>query len=717
MALIGKIRNNPLVVLLFIGGGIALFVLSDIMNSGSSGPIGPVEAMMARVGEIEIERNDFERTLAVTNSSADAYESRSNLWNYYLTESLIRNETEQLGLDVTEPELEELTYGPRYSPVIRQSYGNPQTGQVNAQLLNSVRTRIQENSIEEGIQAGELPPNFYDIWRYQNRQVSTQRLQEKLTALVSKAMYAPSWMAQEYADAMTASRRVAIIRVPFDELDNDAVEVSESDLQDYIDERRSTFDNLEETRQLTYVSFNVDATPGDSTAVRSVLEDLAAEWRNTPPRGDSLFALTASGSYTGAYVSEDQLPVSVAGTIMDDMEIGEVYGPFVEGSLMVLAKLIDRREYPESVSIRRIKRNATIPAQFAEANRLIDSLLTVLRADDGNFSELAQEFNRDSRTLATDGVLDDVTPGQLQPAVERTAFVTGEVGDWYKVRTQDGVQLLQIVSRSDETATRAKVAYVTEPMVPSKDSEDAIRQQAEEFLTGKRSLQELKDAAEAQGLTVETTAPLDIGTFQLPGIGGGQDVRDLICWSFTADQGDVSGFVYTFTDPNFFYENRYLVAGVENIVPEGVAPVEAVRESILPQVRNRLKGRQLAESLSGMDLSAVAAEYDVLVDTLNGVTFTQQSLAQGIGNEPKVIAAAITVPTNQVSQPIVGERGVYLVKPLSDAPTGSSGSIPTARQAINSSSRTRVSQQLITGLRSEVAIEDQRLSTECSNLR
>ncbi|WP_116107467.1 SurA N-terminal domain-containing protein [Lewinella sp. IMCC34191] len=717
MALIGKIRSNPLVVLLFIGGGIALFVLSDILNSGSSGPIGPVEAMMARVGEVEIERNDFERTLSVTNSSADAYENRSNLWNYYLTEGLVRNETQRLGLQVTDAELEELTYGPRYSPIIRQSYGDPQTGQVNAQLLQGVRTRIQENSINDGIQAGELPPNFVDIWRYQNRRVSTQRLQEKLTALVSKAMYAPEWMAQDYADAMTASRRVAIVRVPFDELDNDAVEVSDDDIQTYIDERRSTFDNLEETRQLTYVSFGVDATPEDSAAVRSTLEDLASEWRNTAPRGDSLFALTANGSYTGAYVNQDQLPVSVGGTIMENMEIGEVYGPFVEGSLMALVKLIDRREYPESVSLRTIKRNATIPTQFSEANRLIDSLLTVLREDDSNFTELADEFNRDGRSIATSGVQEDVAPGQLAPAVERVAFVTGEVGQWTKVRTQDGVQLVQVTNRSNETETRAKVAYVSEPMVPSKDSEDAIRQRAEEFLTGKGSLQELKDAAEAEGLTVETTQPLDIGTFQLPGIGGGQDVRDLICWAFTADEGDLSGFVYTFTDPNFFYENRYLVAGVENVIPEGIAPVQAVKESIMPEVRNQLKGRQLAESLAGLDLNAAASQYDVAVDTLNGITFTQQSLAQGIGSEPKVIAAASSVATGQVSQPIVGQRGVYLVKPLSDAPAGSSGSIPTARQAINTSSRSRVPQQLITALRTEVDVEDQRISTECSNLR
>ncbi|WP_116125104.1 SurA N-terminal domain-containing protein [Lewinella sp. IMCC34183] len=717
MALIGKIRNNPILVLLFIGGGILLFVLSDIMNSGNSGPIGPAEAMMARVGEVEIERNDFERTLSVAGTSNDAYQSRDNLWRYYLTESLVANETDRLGLEVSRPELEELTYGPRYSPVIRQTYGDPQTGQVNAQLLNSVRTRIQENSINDAIEAGELPPNFVDLWKYQNRRVSTQRLQEKLSALVTKAMYAPSWMAQDYADGMTGNRRVAIVRVPFDELDNDAVEVSDADLQNYIDANRSAFNNLEETRQLAYVSFPVDATDADSASVRNLMNDLASEWRNTPVRDDSLFALTANGSYTGTFLTEDQLAPSIADVVMNEVEVGEVYGPFTEGAIMALVKLIDRREMADSVTLRRIVRNATIPSQFTTANQLIDSLQTVLNAEPGKFGELATEFNRDPRSIATDGILTNITPGQLEPAVNRLAFITGEPGRFYKVRTASGVQLVEIVRRSASTTERVKVAYATEPMVPSKETEDAARARAEEFLTGKRSLQEVRDAAQSEGLTVGTTAPLGIGTFNIPALGSGQDVRDMICWAFGADVGDVSGFVYTFTDPNFFYENKYVVAAVDNVLPEGVAPVAAVRETILPTVRNQRKGEQLAETIQGMDLAAVASQYDVPVDTLNAVNFTQTSLGQGIGTEPKVIAAAMSTATNQVSRPIVGENGVYLVVPLSDLPTGSSGSLPMARQAINSTSRNRVPQQLLTGLRAQVDIEDQRVSTECSGVR
>ena len=715
MALIGNIRRNPVLVLLFIGGGIALFVLSDIMNSGNQGPIGPAEAMMARVGEVEIERNDFERTLSVAGQNADAFQSRDNLWNFYLQESVVRNETEALGLSVPKPELDELTYGPRYSPVIRQTYANPQTGQLDPTFLNQVKGQIESGDISE---LESRIPNFVDTWKFQNRQVTYQRLQEKLSALVSKGMYAPTWLAQEYANDQTANRRAAVVRIPFDELDNDAVEVTDADLEAYVEENRGSFDNPEETRQLAYISFPVEATDADSSAIRQILGDIRAEWQQTTsPADDSLFALTNNGNYAGNYVTEDQIVPSIATPMMNEVEVGGIYGPFVEGQVMALAKLVDRREVADSVTLRRIVRNVTLPVEATDANRLLDSLLTVLEAGQGDFGTLATEFNQDPRTRVTSGVLENATPGQLQPAVDRIAFVTGETGRWYKVTTASNIQLFEIVRRSSETTPRARVAYITEPMIPSNDTEEAARARAEEFLTGKATLAEIRSAAEAAGFTVETTTPLGVGTYNIDGLGDGQDVRDMICWAYGADPGDVSGFVYTFTDPNFYFEDKYAVVALENVLPKGKAPVASLRDGIENTVRDRLKGKKLAEAMAGMDLEAAASKYATVIDTLLSVNLTLASLPSGIGNEPRVVAAAATGATNTVSAPIVGNNGVYLIKPLSEAPAGSSGSLPAARIALNNMNRGRVSQQLLTGLRAELDVDDRRVSTECNNLR
>jgi len=131
MALIGKIRQNTVIVLLFIGGGIALFILSE-MTSGAGGALGPVMNRMGAVGEREIDRNDFERTASAAFSGGDAFQNRDQLWNFYVNEAVVKNEAEELGLAVTQEEMTELQYGANPSPVVRRNLTDPNTGQLAA---------------------------------------------------------------------------------------------------------------------------------------------------------------------------------------------------------------------------------------------------------------------------------------------------------------------------------------------------------------------------------------------------------------------------------------------------------------------------------------------------------------------------------------------------------------------------------------------------------
>ena len=714
MALIGKIRQNNLLVLLVIGGGILLFVLSDIYNSGNRGPIGPAEAVMGRVGELEIERNDFERTLGSVYNGGDAYQNRDNLWQFYVNEGLVRDEAAKIGLSVPKGEIEDLTFGTNPSPVVRRNFSDPQTGQLNRQFLDNVRGYLDRGNagIEEGIEERQLSPNFVPIWRYQNREINSQRLQEKLSALVTKGFYAPSWMAQDFANQQGANRRVAYVRVPFDELDNSDVEVNDADLQTYIDENRSLYENDEETRVLSYVTFEVAPSPEDSAAIRTQLAELATDWRGRTD--DSLNALANGGSYNGAFVGANALSPIIADAATRTAEVGSVFGPYVEGNAYKLFKLVDRVEMADSASTRHILRNATTPAQFDEANRIIDSLQNVLQRNRGRFGELAEEFSQDPGSNSNGGLYEGVTPGQFVRPFDRVLFQTGEVGQLYKVRTQYGVHLVEVLSRARTSSPRVKVAYAVENIAPSGDTEDAALIRAQEFLNGKNNLDEVKAAAGDLGLTVTTTAPLPLSTYSLPNLGSGQEVRDMMCWAFSADQGDVSDRVYTFTDPQLFYENNYLLVGLEDVVPEGVAPIDAVRDNVTPLVTNRKKGESLASQLAGQDLAAIASRYDVTTDTLTNVNFTLTSLPGGVGREPKVIAAAAATPTNQMSAPIIGNTGVFVVMPLNDASTGTSGNVPAARGQLNSRSRIAAQSSVLAGLRDAYDIEDQRAAVECN---
>jgi len=711
MALIGKIRKNPIIVLLFIGGGIALFVLSEMTN-GANGQIGPVAQAMGKVGEIEIDRADFEKTLSGAYSGGDAYQNRDNLWQFYVNEGIVTQEATEIGLSVSEEEMTDLQFGPTPSSVITRNLTDPNTGQLNRGLLTQIQGHIENGTVQDAIDNGELNPNIRTIWNYQEREIKATRLQEKMGALMSKAMYAPSWQAQAFADDQIKSRKIAVVKVPFDQVADGDVSVEDSDVQAFIDENRSLYDNPEETRLITYVTFPVTPTVADSAKLREEMGKIAEEWREeTTESGDSLFALANRGSYNGAYSAENSLSPVISDVVLNQLDNGEIYGPYVEGSAMKLLKVIDRKVIADSARTRHILRSAQTPEQFVEAERMIDSLKTVLERSRRKFADLAEEFSQDPGSASKGGVYPQVTPGQFVRPFDNVLFRTGNIGPLYKIRTSYGYHLVEIMKRSATTSPRAKVAYIVEPIVPSNDTEDEALANAQVFLNGKDNLQAITEAATTAGLEVKTTNPMPISNYALQGLGGGQEVKDMMCWAFSADKGDVSGVVYTFTDPQLFYENNYVIATLEDIVPKGVAPVAAVKEALTPAVLDRAKGSKLSGMLSGKSLSAIAAEYGVQVDTLNSNP-TLSSLP-GIGAEPKVVAAAASVATGSTSAPIIGNTGVYLVQAISEPTASSSGNLPGARNQINTTTRLQAANSLLPSLRAGAEVEDDRSAADC----
>lgn len=714
MALIGKIRENTLFVLIFIGLGIALFILMDIVTSSNQGG-GAGVLKMGEVGDTEINRQEFENTLSSVYNGGDAYANRDALWQFYVNEAMVRQEAKAIGLGISDVEMEELVFGTNPSPVIRRNFSNPQTGQINRELLSNIQNYINNDDIDGGIAAGQLSPNFRPIWKYQNREVVAQRLQEKMSALVGKGMYVPSWLAQERANAQVSNISAAVVKVPFDEILSTDVSVADGDIQSYLEENRSLFYNDQENRVLSYVSFDVVATSADSAAIREELNGIKAEWLKTGMEGDSIFANSYNGTYTGVFYGRNALPENLADRILGEMEVGTVYGPYLEGNAYKLAKLVDREVVADSVNTRHILLSASTPEQFDVAMATADSLKTVLERTPGKWSSLAADFSQDPGSKDKGGLYEGVTPGQFVKPFDDVIFRTGKRGELYLVRSQFGVHLVELLKRSATTSPRAKVGYIVEAVVPSSDTEDVQLEAAQRFLNDNNSLEALKSAvANNNQLSIAQTGPVTINSFQIPEMGNnGGEIRDILCWAFSANTGEVSDRVYTFTDPALFYENKHILVAVNEVIPEGLATVSSVRDALTPVVANRLKGKKLADRMAGKDLSAIAAEFSSSVDTINNVNITLTNVPGGIGNEPKVLAAIFNTTAQSLSAPVIGNNGVYIVKPLSAPQSGASGNLPIARQQLQRADRGQVASGLLNGMRANLKVEDQRADLNC----
>jgi parvulin-like peptidyl-prolyl isomerase len=73
-----------------------------------------------------------------------------------------------------------------------------------------------------------------------------------------------------------------------------------------------------------------------------------------------------------------------------------------------------------------------------------------------------------------------------------------------------------------------------------------------------------------------------------------------------------------------------------------------------------------------------------------------------------VISAAFSLESGQVSQPIVGDNGVYIVKLLTKTSNSNPPNIAQLRRQTSSSTQVQVPRQLIQAMKKNASIEDNR---------
>jgi peptidyl-prolyl cis-trans isomerase D len=711
MALIGKIRENQILVLIVVGLAIVLFVMMDMFSAGNQGG-GLTSTNIGEVNGEKIDLREFENTYSVMYNGAQGnrFDQRRQLWDWYLSETILSEEAEALGLGVGERELADLEFGPNPSPIIRARFSNPQVpGQVDRQQLTRIQQLIQ-GGVQNAIDQGQLQPSFIPFWRHQRREIRADRIQSKLVGIVAKGMYTPTWMAQMGADEGAGSIQAVYVRVPYADIPNDEISISDDEIMDYMRENRAQYEREEETRIIDYVVLNVVPTAADSAALRERMLQKADELRNA--ENDSQYVVrTEGGVYSPAFLTKETVSPLIADTIFA-LPAGSVYGPYLEGNAYKITKIVEREIMADSADTRHILIGAQTPEQFTQASERIDSLQQVIEAG-GDFAALANEFSTDQGSNTNGGRYDNVTPGQFVKPYDDVLFRTGRIGELYKVRSQFGYHLIEVLSRSANTQPYVKLAYIVESIVPSNETQEAAFTRANQLFADNNNLEELRAAvADAPDMELKTSLPLSRKDYRLGDLGFSEDTRSLVCWAFTADEGDLANEVFTYVDQARYFDSRYVVAALSEIVPAGLPTPASVRETVVPLITNRKKAELIESRIAGMDLEAVAQEYATQVDTLNNLTFNQ-NFVNGLGNEPKVLATAFQLPTNQVSEPVAGETGVYLIKPLSAPAAGMSGAVPTLQRSMNQNARGTVASNLIPSLLEAADIEDNTAEVEC----
>ncbi|MEM6378290.1 MAG: peptidylprolyl isomerase [Bacteroidota bacterium] len=715
MALIGQIRKRgSWILIILIGLGLGGFIIQDMLISGPTGGMGGGQPDLGKVNGEEISIQDFNRVEnLVLNSGGDVYAQRNSLWDFFVEDKILKQYGNDMGLNVSVEELKSLQFGPDYSPVIIQNFPNPQIpGLPNTEQLNQLRNLLETGGVDAAIANGQLTRDFRSIWGHQENLIIKDRLQSKLNALVAKGMYTPSWMAEDVNRQQNQMINFTYVKVPFDELDNGEVSLADADYNNYIKENSYLFEREEEGRKLSYVSFDVVATAKDSADIRKGINDLLGDFATTD--NDTTFIESKQGLFSGSFVKESQLPLAVKENIIA-MEVGQTYGPYFETGAYKAVKVIDKKVLPDSVRSRHILKriNATDPTSFVKVQAQVDSIKNAIEAGTTTFEAMNDQYNDDVVAQAEGGDLNFAALNGMVKPFNDLIFYEAEPNKLYTVVTQFGIHLVEVLGKKFETNEMAYLlGFLNEDVIPSETTQKEIYNEAFAFMTNNRTLDAMKTAAnENTSLNVQSTTPFDKNAFQVDfALPAGSAGREMTKWAFKNDTkiGKVASYVYEFSDPIKYFDNKYVIIALEDIQKPGLPAVADIKADIQPAVANAKKGELLSSSLQGKSLNEIASTYGTSVDTLNNVSFSS-SFIQNVGNEPKLIGEAFKLADGQTSAPIIGNTGVYVLQVISkNIPDAITANVPQLRQQYNTTARSSVSTQLMTSIRDNAKVKDNR---------
>src|SRR5690606_10926277 len=205
------------------------------------------------------------------------------------------------------------------------------------------------------------------------------------------------------------------------------------------------------------------------------------------------------------WMFKNDLPPAVADTLIT-LNKDDIYGPYKVDNALYLSKIIDTKKMPDSAESKHIliryagtlRAPENITRTKEEAQKVADSILSVLKKDKSKFAELATQFSDDG-SKDNGGDLGNSTPGRMVPPFDTFIFnnPTGTLG---LVETDFGFHVVE-VGKQSAAKPAVKLATVVKIVEPSDKTTNQVFSDASKFEVAVNS-GDFSELAKAQNLEV-----------------------------------------------------------------------------------------------------------------------------------------------------------------------------------------------------------------------
>lgn len=686
MAILNSIRKRGFFLILIIALALFAFILSDIINKG--GGDSSSQNIVATINGKELSReyfmgkvDEYQRSLGPNATTSQAM---NTVWDRELRTTLFNQQAEELGLGVSDEQLNE---------TLALSLSNNPTFQDE----NGIYSEARVVEYVARIQADPIAKKQWDDFIVG---VKENILQTNYLNLVKSGLSVTIAEGEQQYHFENDLVDIEYLHVPYSKIADEDITISDSEIEAYMRKHESEFE-VEPSVDFQYISFAEEPSLEDLEAAKVDMETIKTDFSNA----EDPLAYIAENSdrpIIDRWYLEKDLPVFLKDTILK-LPIGDVYGPFTQDKTLNVTKIIKTIQLPDSVEARHIlipiglSRADSISRNPDQARAFADSLLVELKKSKSKFEDFVKNYSTDTGSKDKGGHYDWFGYGTMVAPFRDFCF-ENNVGEMGVVETQYGFHIIEVQGQKNKKEAY-KLATVTKDIEPSEATSNQVFSESAKFEEAVRS-GDFTKIAEEKGLSPKPVNKVGKLDSNIPGIGNN---RSIINWAYLKDTkvGDIKRF----TDINNMYVVVQLTRKNDKKALMSIAEASA---TVTPILRNQKKAQMIRESITGTTLQEMATSQNIAIKTANAITRSAPTIA-GAGNEPLVVGSAFGTAAGEMTPLIDGETGVFTVRVVSASKASAIESyaayVNQLKTAINSNS---INAQVFNALKNVSDIEDNR---------
>jgi len=665
MAILNKIRQRSLFLILVIAMALFSFVLADLFKN-SDGFSSTEQNVVATVNGIDIERDDFmnkvESTERQNNGARSNIQSMNLVWDSELRRVILKNQFNKVGISVERDQMRSLL---KNNLISFDEFMNSE-GLYDENKLNEFIANLKEISPETtGLQGNLIN---YDSWITFESNIAQNGLESSYFNLINSGLRSTLFDGKTNYHFQNDNADIKFIHFPYSTIPDSLISVSKAELRGFIKENPKKY-LLERSRDLIYVKFDEAPSVEDKNDITEKLSNLILdkdEYNMDTSKTEKVLGLKNTSDHESflnrysdiklydSYVFENSFSDEISPNIYK-LKKGGIYGPYEEGGYMKVTKMIDIKKISDSAKVRHI----LVPYAGAiragdlefrtsdQAKNTADSIYRSIKRNRNNFTKLLS-LSSDKVSNEKGGEIEFAYTDGFAPEFKDFSF-ENKVGEISVVESGFGFHVIEILSQTKKRKA-VKVANLGLRVESSERTIDSIFNIASKFEV-MASKSNFKDVANENNYSVRTINAVKDLDENIPGVGA---QRSIVRWLYEegTDEGDFKRFN--------LQNGGYIVAMLTTINKAGLMSNESASITALPTVKNKKKAELILKKINGKTLSEISSNQNQSIQTALAVNISSPTLA-GVGKEPEVIGNSFGLEIGQTSKAILGNSGVFYI--------------------------------------------------------